>query len=362
MRHAITPQILLLATTLLCACSSSSVPWPDNGPCDGTLPMRGDGTVRRVTFPERDFVCRASSERGCEAVVPLRGDSERTVDVVNELGGATVAYVLDQLAIPSPRMNRLGELETVGYDLDGWDHGPGVGTTCATWNADYVSAYEPGVAGVDNAFASFVSVLEGVLERDTCPDGVAIGCVDALLRRDVHEGVLLLVLELTGVDSLEHDPEVEAALYVVRVPGGGPPSLTGPRGATTTRLESHQRFTTERVLVEPTRADILHRRLRVRWPVLALPRERFGYPTPLHDVELRASVCANGLFRGHFGGRATVDDLAAQAGEAFPPGAEDTIQSVLEAIADLDPSRDGGACTAVSTAYAIEGVPAERAP
>ena len=97
-------------------------------------------------------------------------------------------------------------------------------------------------------------------------------------------------------------------------------------------------------------------------PELDIPRERFGYPSTLTGVELRASVCANGLFRGHLGGRSSVDDLVAQVEEAFP-GGEETARSIIESLADLGPTEDEPAiCDQVSVGYAFEGVLAQRMP
>ena len=207
-----------------------------------------------------------------------------------------------------------------------------------------------------------MGTVEGALDPRDCPEFMVDGCLDELLRRDAHEGTLLLLLELTGVDSLEHDPEVSVGLYLGRTLDGGLPRTSGPVGALETRVLANQTFETVRTVVEPALGDILHHRLRVRWPLVDLPRERFGYPTPLSGVELRASVCADGLVRGHMGGVTSVDDLIAQIAERFSEEDTRLARAVAETVADIRPGADPSFCEGVSTAYAIEGVPAVRVP
>lgn len=177
-----------------------------------------------------------------------------------------------------------------------------------------------------------------------------------------HVSLLLLRLELAGVDSLENDDRVTVTLYLGGTVDGRPPALDGPTDGSSTRVEPDQTFATVRTFVGPTEADILHGRLRVRWPFLEIPRERFGYPSRLFGAELRTRVCANGLFNGHLGGAVEVDELVAQITEGFGPGLEETSRSVAESVADLAPTADPEVCSRISAAYAIAAVPASRIP
>ena len=334
-------------------------PLPDNGDCSGAIPGSGDGSRRTVTFPARDFVCAEDDLPPCALTVPLRTDTERTVTVTDELGGVTVSYLLDSLSLSQHYVYGSPGAAGVGFDLDGLDTGQGsdaLEATCEQVSFDFPSEYEPGVQGVDNVFADMVPLAENLFPAEDCPGMAIDGCIDALLKRDVHEGRLLLLLELTGVNSTEHDPEVAASLYYVRMLGGGAPALEG------SRVASGLTFETVRMLAGPTDADIFHHRLRARWEALELPRDRFGYPSRLSDVELRGSVCAAGFHGAHLGGVARVVDLQEQvdlrASSDFASGARDIIQS----WADVWPGPDPEVCTGVSVAYAVEGVPASRAP
>lgn len=375
---------------LVCACDVAPfVPWPERAPC-AEDPSAADIRERTVTFPPRDFVCaeperpaRDGDPQVCETVVPLRDEDQRSVAVGDELGGATLVYLLDALSIPeaTPDPDGLGSV-AVGFDLDALDSGDGsveIDADCQDFNQDFASPYEPSVGGVDNAFQGLLRSAEDLFDPRDCPPPPeelcttvcgSLGCsrrcplsrcTDALLRREVHDGVLLVLLEITGVDSFENDPEVEVAIYAGRTLDGARPRLTAESTDEGARVVADQRFETIAVIAPPARGDILVGRLRVRWPRVELPRERYGYPSSLLDVELRAGVCAHGLFDGHMGGAATVDSLVEQAAEVAPVGSEATIRSILESIADLQPRRDRWECDRISVAYALEGVPAIRA-
>ncbi len=349
-------------SVLLIACAQEPR-WPDNGPCAGSLPHLCDGSVRMVTFPPRDLVCAREASSPCALRIPLRSDEERTVRVVDELGGVTMTYVLDGLSIPEASSD--GRRLAVGFDLDGIDSGLGshdVDADCQQFNPDFFSSIEPAAVGVDNSFQSLLHGVEWALDAADCPGMLTDGCVDGLLRRDVWDGALLLLLEVEDIDSFEHDDAVRVSLYLGRTWDGAPPALDGPYDHAETRLVAGQVFETVRTLAGPTNADILHHRLRVRWPRLDVPRERFGYPSQLIGVELRASVCANGLFNGHLGGRSETESLVAQWVERFGPAMESEVRSVVESFADVSPTDDPEVCHQVSTAYAIAGVRASRLP
>ena len=121
------------------------------------------------------------------------------------------------------------EAAAIGADFDGIDSGMGDGSasaTCERFAPDLPSVLEPGVRGVDNQFAtSILSSFEDGLDPVGCPGAQTRGCLDWLLHEDLRAGRLLLSVEVRGVDSFEHDPAVEVAVYAVRVPGGGPPAL-----------------------------------------------------------------------------------------------------------------------------------------
>jgi len=353
----------LLLSLLLVGCDTAELAQPPRGPCEGELPRLGDGSQRMVTFPPRDFRCGDGAGPVCSPSVPVRSDEERTVVVTDELGGIDLVYVLDQLSLPEAESrdeDGVPGTHAVGFDLDALDTGGGSDAptaSCAEFAPDHASAIEPGGGGVDNAFQGTVRFLEYLLDSRDCPGAVVEGCLDARLQRELSEGRLLLLLELTGVDSLEHDDAVRAALYLGVVSDGGPP----PTVAGSLRFAPGQEFVTLGTVAEPAPADIFHGRLRARWSMVELPIGPAPYPRALADAELRAGLCPNGLYFGHLGGAMAVDDLTAQVVEELNVAIEETgARSVLESVADVRPTDDPAVCEQLSVGYALAGVPATR--
>ncbi len=370
-----------LALALLACEAGPRIPLPPRGPCADEVPDEEVTGGRVVVFPERDWICPAEPpDATCR---PLRSDPERTVRVTEELGGATFVFVLDRMTIPvrgtrGPECEPAGFVGSYGLDLDRRDSGRGsnaVDADCEAFAADDASAIEPGVTGVDNAFQELVELVERAMSEDDCPESTpfeepgcilcpepacrptSYGCIDRVLGKEVHAGHLLVLLEVTGVDSLLHDPEVEVALYAGRVWGGGPPAVD----SATARLRPGQAFETLGPIAEPTTGDLFHGRLRARWDHVWLPRVRYGYPEALLDAELRVAICEAGAFAGQLGGSAEVDALVRQLEEVEPSYAH-IARSILGAVADLEPGADPAVCERISVAYSVEGVPATRHP
>ena len=345
---------LVAALVSLGACTDE-LPWPPRAPC-----VAAPGPpVRTVTFPPRDFACRPGVEPPCELALPLRAMEQRTVDVSEELSGSTFVYVVSALALPEPTRRPGEPRRSIGADLDGMDSGEGsmaATATCEEFGVDLVSSLEPGVVGIDNAFSSLVPSAESGLRAAECPESSTEGCLDALLARDIREGRLLLLIEVGGVDSFEHDPEVEVAMYAARLADGDGPALVGET------LAPGQRFATAATLATPAAGSILHGRLFTGWPTLDLPRERFGYPDRLERVQLRAAICAEGLFHASLAAVTPVDALVEQAAPTFASSlSEERLRRVFETVADVSPSAgDSTLCERVSLAYRVEAVAAER--
>lgn len=317
-----------------------------------------------MTFAPRDFRC-ASGVTPCALDVPLRGEVERTVDVSAERDGATFTYLVSELTLPRATEIAYLEAAAIGADFDGIDSGMGDGSasaTCERFAPDLPSVLEPGVRGVDNQFAtSILSSFEDGLDPVGCPGAQTRGCLDWLLHEDLRAGRLLLSVEVRGVDSFEHDPAVEVAVYAVRVPGGGPPALDEDS------LAPGQTLETVATLAPPSPGTILHGRLDVSWAELRLPRERFGYPDQLSRPRLRAAICEDGLFHAYLAALTPVDVLAEQwAGARSRFGGtvdSETARGTLEGLADVTPSADDPTvCEQISLAYGLEAVPASRAP
>lgn len=358
-KHALLAFSLLVWALTGCQLEGETT-WPPRAPCE---PSTGP-VVDTVTFPPRDRVCADGAATPCPLTVPLHSDEARTVDVSAELDGATFSYLVSHLALPEAT-RRSGDVASgIGADFDGLDSGFGstlADATCEEFGEDHASAVEPGVTGIDNVFEALIGTMEGLMDSSECPAGMGDGCIDARLSEDLRAGRLLMIVEVTGVDSFEHDPEVNVAMYAVRTTDGSPPALDGDVIAAGQELE------TVATLAAPSTGSILHGRLEASWSELSLPRERFGYPEQLTRPRLRAAICERGLFHGYLAALTPVEAMVEQwTGERAPLGGRidaETARNVLQAVADVSPSaEDPTVCEHISLAYAVEAVPATRRP
>ncbi|MCA9604108.1 MAG: hypothetical protein KC619_00815 [Myxococcales bacterium] len=320
----------------------------DAGPFDA-------GPVMSVLFPPRDFRCTTGAPEPCPTTLPLRTDAERTIDVTPEMAPGTYTFAIRTWSAPEPSFAGTA----AGFNLDGLDSGGGsvaVDADCEEVSQDFTSVRDPGHEGIDNAFASLIPTVELLLDASTCPMMMSEGCLDATLAARIADGSFLILVELTDVDGFTYDDDVGVALYAGAVPGGGAPML-----AADGRLAPGQTFDTAGTLVATTRGDIFEGRLRVAFgPSLTLPMGAdLLVPSRLDGAELRATVDATGLALGVVGGTTEVDLLVAQA-VAIMPDIEPTVRSVLEAVADVEPTADPAICARVSSGYFFDAVSASR--
>jgi len=318
-------------------------------------PFFDGGASMEVTFPPRDLRCATGAMPVCVTDVSLRTEAERTVTVPRDMPPGTYTYVVSRWSIPEPGFTATA----AGYNLDSLNSGAGstaLDATCEELVEDYTSLRDPGHVGVDNALGGLVPTVEALLDPATCPSMDTDGCLDASLARAIADGDLLLLVELSGVDSFTHDEAVQVTVYEGAVPGGGAPAVDGSG-----RLAPGQTFDTASTLIGPMSGDIFDGRLRVRFAgPLELPMTTsLLVPLRLDAPELRATVSPTTLDLGNVGATTTVDFLVAQAA-AVMPDIEETVRAVLENVADIDPSPDPAVCERVSSGYFFDAVSASR--
>jgi len=83
----------------------------------------------------------------------------------------------------------------------------------------------------------------------------------------------------------------------------------------------------------------------------------FDLDLMITQAQVRFDISETGLTNGAIGGVVTVDALV-MAASAIMPGIEDTVRSVVESVADVDPSSDPAICGALSLGLAFTGVDA----
>jgi hypothetical protein len=355
--------------------------------CDGA-----SGTL----FEERDFVCAAGATQPCDTTTPRSSDDARTVEETADMTDTTLTYVVDFLSIP-----RAMSGQAPGFNLDGIDSGAGStepGVTCERYQPDYTSVFDNGHVGVDNALAGLLGSLQSFIPVANCPNGMQEGCLDAILAEQIADGSVLLLVELTGVNSLTYDSDIQMQLVLGGLPAGSGTAClvdadctaTGERclgsaptaatpemgtcetaptleGATTTtgvhvggRLAAGQTYTRVMPLGAPVAGDIFAGRVRATTASLTLEIDAGELVIPLEitSPEVRFNVSTTGLTDGAIGG-VVQNQAILDAVEMFAPDFLEAAQGLIENAADVNPSAtDVETCTALSVGIRFEGTTA----
>lgn len=226
-----------------------------------------------------------------------------------------------------------------GVNLDGLDSGEGStepDATCQEFNVDFTSIHG-GEAGVDNAWSQLVPTLESLVGST----------YDELLAARIADGSLLIGVRLDDGGG---------ASLVSLSPSG--PLRLDSRG----RPEAGQRFEViEELAVGSRSPDGARERMVIRGRFRIPGVEMFLPLLPIAELDraqLTYAVGSGGLMNGELGAAVEVE-LAVESIASIMPGIEDTLRSVLESVADLDPGPDPQICTALSLGMAFEAVPAE---
>lgn len=306
-------------------------------------------------------MCSAGARTPCETTRPATPCAERRVELSEELGGATLLYVISAI-----RLEEAPTTTAAGFNLDRLDSGPGsttVSANCEEFNPDFRSTLDPSHVGVDNALSGLVGIASALLDdQGECPD-TSDGCLSAIIQERIDQGAMLFLVEVSRVQSLANDPAVSVAIHQATLADGTPPELGGD-----SRLAADQIFLRDRRLGLSEEASIVHGRLQATFRSLELPIG-MGLPLPaptLDDVEMRFDIDERSLARGQLGARITVD--AADAHAPSGPGGDLLVSgffgtSLFETLADLRPSAiDPIVCTSISVGYLLEGVRAALPP
>lgn len=328
--------------------------------CDGETT---DPPPAGTTFPSRDDNCAAPDPTMvCETDTPARTDEERTIEAPETFEDRTISYVVSTASLPEATDDPDGpdgpqRGQAIGFNVDGLDSGNGstaADANCEQFNTDYQALTDPQHFGVDNALQGLIPTIEGLLDAADCPGMTTDGCLDATLQEQITTGSLILLIEVSGINDFEYDTEVSVQMHLGEVPGGGMP-MEGSGGG----LASGQAFDSTMMLGPAVPGDIFNGRLRVQTDTLPLNIMAGGFDLALmiSQAQVRFDISEASLTNGAIGGVVTVDALV-MAASAIMPGLEDTVRSVVEQVADVDPSDDPLVCTALSLGLAFTGVDA----
>lgn len=300
--------------------------------------------------PEDD----AGSDTGTDAPIPDSAMPDTAIDApvvdagpdvfdAGPLTGDSYLFIVDMLDLGVP--DAVDETIVPGFDLDDRVSDRSDAETCNT--EDFTSPPPDDEEGVDN-------VLGPVLA-----EGEDEFMIRAALDNNVASGLILLMLEVRGVDDLTTDDRVEVDVLFGLLPTGTTmPMLEGDGGfvpGQTFDVDSRS------LLDDRMSARVSLPGVIVDGRVMAGPgglnlTVPFGAETitlQLNRVEARFDIAADAITNGVIGGSLDVEDTAAELG-GIGGFDEDLVRLVLRGAADLD--REGAFCTAASIGLVFEGV------
>ncbi len=301
------------------------------------------------TFPERDFVCPQGESPLCSTTVPANDDRARTHEVGDELAGETRTYVISALTVPDG-----SDGNAAGFNLDGLNSGDVYeGDTCAEQELDYGSTTDPDQVGVDNSLIEVLGAVGTVVDDFD---------VNESLREQITSGSLLLLLEVSGIDSFRYDDAVSVQIRLGAVPAGATLGVTG--GV----LDAGQAYDVAMELGAAVNGDIYDGRVRVTAQMLNIniTLEGMSLELRISSPQIRFDISETGLTNGQIGGTVTLDDLieAAVEIEAVQEfcGTDPecgAVRELLGGFADITPSADDPeTCEALSVGIAFDGTTA----
>lgn len=233
-----------------------------------------------------------------------------------------------------------------GMDLDGDVTGSASANTCQHQN--FTGA--DGSQGVDNQWWRAMGCIKYYRP------GHIISQYNAM---NIRQGQVSILLELTGVDDVRNDPEVEIGLYssqdgvTTDAPGA---VLSGASLAVTDNTRFHSRA---RGRIEN---GVLHTdpfETRLKYKAVIMDTEWYFKDARLR-LDLKPDGSAEGMLAGYYD-LATFWDLIRQSTWSPSVLGWYTCQGVyntIHRIADGHPDPATGQCTSLSAAFRIEAVPA----
>ena len=248
-----------------------------------------------------------------------------------------------------PHYTVQGLAVSTGFDLDGFDSTPDVprAGTCA--HADF--AGPNGEHGIDNQLWLALGCIKGYARG---------GTIDEFAVNNIREGQRTILVRLTGVDDRQNDDRVELGIF------SSPDPI--PVDATGAMLDRASLSITE----DPRYRNVVDARIAngiVEAGPFDLQLDFKGQylvaEYALRAAKIRLELLPDGQLRGQLGGywdsEQFYDTYARQATRlgAFTVGFRcPGMYVAVKRLADAFPDPTTGACTAISTAFRLAGVPA----
>lgn len=275
-------------------------------------------------------------------------------------GGMTKTYVISALA--SGRLSNDNKI--AGFNLDNSTMG-----VCDT-AADPNGVAPDNFTGVDNTFGTNLVDLISLAVPDAGDD------LSNLFTTNINDGTILIILEVSGIDSFQNDNCVAIKGYLGNVPGGGAPMTTGGSLTPGQTLDiDPASIVNGQPLISFSSAGIVNGRLDVTpsdFP-LTIPIGTTSLNFTVRETHLRFNITENAITQGMLGGALRITDIvqaltdlqerneelmAMDMATINLPVTPETAQDALEMFADLEPGSSGGPpCESISVGLTLGGVP-----
>ena len=250
---------------------------------------------------------------------------------------------------PEPHHLPQGLKVSPGFDLDGITSTRAAPGANACAHDDLASSQ--GEGGIDNQLWQVLGCIKGYARGNT---------IDEFAVANIREGQRTILVRLSGVDDLANDDQVELGLYSSPdpIPVDAQGAMMDHASLSITGDLRHQNVTQARIVNGIVEAGPFDLRLDFKGQFL-----KAEYA--LRGAKIRLELLPDGKLRGLVGGYWDIeqfyDTYARQATRqgAFTVGFRcPGMYGALERMADAYPDPATGACTAISTAFRLSGIPA----
>jgi len=217
--------------------------------------------------------------------------------------------------------------QNIGFNLDHRDTGADViasPVNCEDAQTDYIGVAPDSQIGVDNQLGNLLTIAGAALPA--CA-GMMAGedKVDCLLRSQIAQGSVLLLVSISGVNDLTYDDSVSVQLALGAATADADPGMDGnqPMVGTDGRLTAGQTFMSRMNIGPAATGDIYNGRLRIQTPTFAITLPVMGMTVvlPVTNAEIRFNISATGLSSGILGGAVQLAQVA-ELVNSFQPGPE----------------------------------------
>jgi len=273
--------------------------------------------------------------------------------VVDEDSGMaeTRVFVINSLDVG--QADPMGDPNVVpGFDLDSHNT-TSMSDPMGCGFPDFTSGPPDNIDGVDNQLGP---ILAGVASTVDIPGAI---------RDNINAGTVLILVEVTGINSFMNDTSIRMNLYRgllrpgVTMPMLGGDGLLAPGQTFDIDERSFMSDRSTPLVSAPGR--IVNGRLQAGPADFMLNIDVMSMPVMLNirDSQTRFNITASsGISTGVLGGALRVTEVV-DAVRVFAPDLEMTIRTILSGQADLEPDMTG-VCQAVSVGLVFDGVPAVR--